>query len=113
MELRTRSALSADEENERAEPLDPRVLSSVLVSVKMAQFQEESSHRDPQERLLELMHSPAVRALLDAAQAYGQRRGVTALEGLQEIVTNFQQIDQLWNQVLMKEGLARLSSQYH
>ena len=62
-----------DEKNEarQEESLDPRVLSSVLVSVKLAQIQqEEGAPADPHSRLLELMHSRPVRALLDAACLY-------------------------------------------
>lgn len=96
-----------------ADHLDPRVLSSVLVSVKMAQFSEQPLGSDPQENLLDLMHTPEIRALLDAAQAHAERQGIPAHEGLQQIVTTLQQIDRLWNHVLLKEGLARLNSGYH
>ena len=102
-----------DDKSSSAERLDPRVLSSVLVSVKMASFQAEHGDIDPQERLLDLMHSPEMRALLDSAQLYAERQGVPAHEGLTQIVTTLQEIDKLWNQVLLKEGLARLNSQYH
>jgi hypothetical protein len=100
-------------EQEKEEYLDPRVLSSVLVSVKLSQIQEEHVDKDPHSRLLELMHSPPVRALLDAAVIYAKREAIPAHEGLQQMVLNLQSIDKLWNQVLLKEGLARLSSQYH
>lgn len=101
-------------DNDRhSDPLDPRVLSSVLVSVKMAQFKEEHSLRDPQDRLLELMHSPAVRALLDSAQIHARREAISPIDGLQQVITTLHEIDRLWNEVLLKEGLARLSAQYH
>ncbi|RYZ94870.1 MAG: hypothetical protein EOP11_25780, partial [Proteobacteria bacterium] len=45
-----------------SESLDPRVLSSVLVSVKMAQFEAPPVTGDTQARMLELMHSPEMRA---------------------------------------------------
>lgn len=97
-----------------AEALDPRMLSSVLISLKLAQIEEENgTPKDPHARLLELMHSRPVRALLDSALLFGQREGMSAAESLQQIVMSFQEIDKLWNQVLLKEGLARLSQQYH
>jgi len=94
-------------------PLDPRVLSSVLISVKLAQAQEESTGGDPHARLLELMHSSPIRALLDSALLFAQREGISAQDGLQQLVISLQEIDRLWNKVLIKEGLNRLSSQYH
>lgn len=117
IEFKLKKAPEPEDENNKgsasAESLDPRVLSSVLVSVKMASFQAEHGDGDPQERLLDLMHSPEMRALLDSAQLYAERQGVPAHEGLAQIVTTLQEIDKLWNQVLLKEGLARLNSQYH
>ncbi|RZA08627.1 MAG: hypothetical protein EOP11_04325 [Proteobacteria bacterium] len=96
-----------------AETLDPRVLSSVLVSVKMAQFEAPPVTGDTQARMLELMHSPEMRALLDSAQLLSVREGTEPHEGLTQIITTLQEIDKLWGQVLLKEGLARLNSSYH
>lgn len=95
------------------ESLDPRVLSSVLVNVKMAPASPEEAGKDPHARLLELTHSSPVSALLDAAAVFAKRQGIAPNEALQQIITNLQEIDRLWSQVLLKEGLARLSSQYH
>jgi hypothetical protein len=98
------------------ETLDPRVLSSVLVNVKLAQNEQEESgarDKDSHARLLELMHSSPVAALLDAALIFAKRQSIAPAEALQQIVMSLQEVDKLWNQVLIKEGLARLSSQYH
>jgi len=104
---------SAEEPPSSSESLDPRVLSSVLVSVKLAQFEAAPAEGDPQARLLELMHSPEMRALLDSSQLLAERQGIEAHEGLTQIVTTLQEIDKLWSQVLLKEGLAHLNSSYH
>ena len=103
------------DEEEGSETLDPRVLSSVLISLKLAQAQEEQNagREDPHSRLLELMHSGPVKALLDTAALFAQRQGLAPHEALQQILESLQEIDKLWNMVLMKEGLARLSSQFH
>ncbi len=104
----------ATEEKTNEESLDPRVLSSVLISLKLSQTQEEAPPiDDPHSRLLELMHSGPVKALLDTAALFARREGIPAQVALQQIVSNMQEIDRLWNLVLMKEGLSRLSSQYH
>lgn len=103
----------ASDSTSRADSLDPRVLSSVLVSVKMAQFEAAPVEGDPQARLLELMHAPEMRALLDSAQLLADRQGQEPHECLTQIVTTLQEIDRLWSQVLLKEGLARLNSSYH
>ena len=95
------------------ETLDPRVLSSVLVNVKMAGTSADEATKDPHARLLELTHSSPVGALLDAAAVFAKRQGIAPNEALQQIIMNLQEIDRLWSQVLLKEGLARLSSQYH
>ena len=107
------SSGSAHEESHAGESLDPRALSSVLISVKMIQSQEDSNQADPHSRLLELMHSRGIKALLDAATILGRRENIPPHEALQQVILNLQEIDRLWNQVLMKEGLERLSSQFH
>jgi hypothetical protein len=109
--LRTVSAVSAEEDTQSA--LDPRILSSILVSVKLSANTEEGMAKDPHARLLELMHSSPVRVLLDSATLLAKREGISPQDALQQIVVNLKEIDQLWSQVLLKEGLARLSSQFH
>lgn len=102
------------EEKTSEETLDPRVLSSVLISLKLSQTQEEAPPvDDPHSRLLELMHSSPVKALLDTATLFARREGMEPHVALQQMVSHMQEIDKLWNLVLMKEGLSRLSSQYH
>jgi hypothetical protein len=112
---RTVMAVEAEEDEGTGETLDPRVLSSVLISLKLAQQDEQSTsnREDPHSRLLELMHSAPVKALLDTAALFAQRQALAPHEALQQVIGSLQEIDRLWNTVLMKEGLARLSSQYH
>jgi hypothetical protein len=104
-----------DEAQEKEETLDPRVLSSVLISLKLSQTQDENMPAvdDPHARLLELMHSAPVKSLLDTAAVYARREGIAPHAALRQVVSNMQEIDRLWNLVLMKEGLSRLSNQYH
>gem|GEM_PF-5198958 len=114
LQQRNVMAAEADSESESSETLDPRVLSSVLISLKLSQTQDENPPvDDPHSRLLELMHSGPVKALLDTAALFARRQGIPPHEALQQIVSQMQEIDRLWNLVLMKEGLSRLSSQYH
>ena len=103
------------EEQANEETLDPRVLSSVLISLKLSQTQEDGSSvvDDPHARLLELMHSGPVQALLDTAALFARREGMAPHAALRQVVSSMQEIDRLWNLVLMKEGPSRLSSQYH
>lgn len=102
------------EEQANEETLDPRVLSSVLISLKLSQTQEDpQTVDDPHARLLELMHSGPVKALLDTAALFARREGIAPHAALRQVVSSMQEIDKLWNLVLMKEGLSRLSSQYH
>src|SRR3989338_1230184 len=86
------------DESENCSTLDPRVLSSVLISLKLAQSQEEPgpSNEDPHSRLLELMHSEPVKALLDTAALFAQRQGLAPHEALQQILRSLQEIDKLW-----------------
>jgi hypothetical protein len=95
--------------------LDPRALSSVLVSLKMGPYSSEEgvSASDPQKKLLDCIHSPAIGALLDAAQRFAQERAIPSEEALRQIVLSLQEADRLWSQVLVREGMQRLSSQYH
>lgn len=94
------------------EALDPRILSSVILSLKMA-GETPVSAKDAHERLLEIMHSRPVKAILTAASLMSQEQSISAADCLQQIVVSFQEMNRLWDQVLLKEGLARLSSQYH
>ena len=99
---------------EKNASLDPRVLSSVIVALKLEPMVEDNSgNRDPHEYLLELIHTPQVKALLDAAQIFSERQGTLPQEGLQQILGTLKELDSLWNKILIKEGVARLSSQFH
>jgi hypothetical protein len=85
-----------------------------MISLKLQQSEENPVRvDDAHSRLLELMHSSPVKALLDTAALFAQRQSLAPHEALQQILGSLQEIDKLWNMVLMKEGLARLSSQYH
>jgi hypothetical protein len=107
--------MPVEAEDELSEILDPRVLSSVLISLKMARIQGDltDSGADSQGRLLELMHSKPVRALLDTASLLSERQGMAPHEALQQIISTLQEIDALWEKELLKRGLDSLSSQYH
>ena len=59
------------------------------------------------------MHSGPVKALLDTAALFARREGMPPHAALRQMVSSMQEIDKLWNLVLMKEGLSKLSSQYH
>lgn len=114
IEMLQAKVMPVEEKESSEETLDPRMLSSVLISLKMSQTEEPPAPvEDPHTRLLELMHSNPVKALLDTAALFAQRQGLPPHEALQQILGSLQEIDRLWNSVLMKEGLARLSSQYH
>ncbi len=101
---------NAETKNESV--LDSRMLSSVIVTSKLHQ-EDPAQGMDPHERLLQLMQSTAVTTLLETAQKFAQREGLPVEESLRQIVTCFRDIDQLWNQVLVKEGVSKLTSQYH
>lgn len=112
---RNLNTVNAENESSSSnEALDPRVLSSVMISVKMSQVSEEANlNQDPHARLLDLMHSDGVKALMDAALLLSQRQGIESHVALQQIVMSLKEIDELWTKVLLKEGLSHLSSQYH
>lgn len=108
------SASNEEASSTSSQELDPRILSSVLVSVKLMPNQEEAvADEDAHTKLLNLMHASPVKALLDAAQLLSNREGIAPHEALQQIVISLREIDVLWTRVLLKEGLARLGSQYH
>lgn len=111
-----RAISSFDEDKKDSESdlgeLNSRMLSSVIISTKLSR-EDSAQGKDPQERLLEIMHSAPISALLEAARLLSQRESLSAEESLRQIVINFRNIDQLWNQVLLQEGITRLSSQYH
>lgn len=93
--------------------LDPKILSSILVSTKIALEEAAESVKDPHAELVRLMESPAIGALLQSAAIFAAQSGVSGSEALRQIVVSLKQLDQLWGNVLLREGLARLSSQFH
>ncbi|NUM88847.1 MAG: hypothetical protein HUU37_06565 [Bdellovibrionales bacterium] len=97
---------------EQKDALDPRVLSSWIVRLK-AEREPTPPARDSHARLAELMRSPSVAALLDAAQNLAERQQVQAEAALRQILLDLKEMDELWSHVLLKEGIARLTSQYH
>ena len=109
-----RAAVTVEVEAEEIqETIDARVFSSVLVSTKIQQPEESWYTKDPHARLVELMKSAPINALLQASESLATKANITHQEALQQIIMSFKEVDYLWSQVLLKEGLAHLSSQYH
>lgn len=96
-----------------ADTVDPKVLSSVIISTKLVDPDEESSTIDPHARLLELTHSESIKIILKAASEYAKNHSIPIEEALKQLVMHFREIDRLWDKVLLAEGLNRLSSQFH
>ncbi|MCO5142377.1 MAG: hypothetical protein M9962_04720 [Oligoflexia bacterium] len=97
----------------KIEPVDPKVLSSVIISTKLAEPDEDALSMDPHARLLELTHSESIKLLLDTASVYSKNNSLSIEDSLKQLISNFREIDKLWDRVLLAEGLNRLSSQFH
>ena len=104
--------VAVEAEENKSNHLDQKIFSSVLISTKL-QTEDVNRHGDPHARLVELMNGSAVQALLQAAEIFADKTGLHGQEALQQMILNFKEIDYLWERVLLKEGLARLSSQLH
>lgn len=100
-------------EREKKETLDPRVLSSLIVRLKAERDPLPAGNRDSHARLAELMRSSSVASLLSAAGELAERQQVQPEAALRQILLDLKEMDELWNQVLLQEGVARLTSQYH
>lgn len=103
---------SIPSEGEQKNVLDPRVLSSLIVRLK-ADYEPAPAPRDSHARLAELMRSPSVAALLDAAGRLAHRQQLQPEAALRQILLDLKEMDELWSHVLLKEGVARLTSQFH
>lgn len=97
----------------RAPALNARALSSILVDLKVQKSEYRVSPQDAHGRLLDLLQSPAVSALLRAANDLAKQQGIQPEEALKSMLQNLRELDDLWGTVLMREGLARLSTQFH
>ena len=102
-----------DAETNSAPTLDAQGLSSIIVALKFKQQNNQQNSDELHTRLLEALQSPGIKALLRAVEEAARAQGVGAEECLTGIVKSLQEVDQLWSQILMKEGLARLSTQFH
>jgi hypothetical protein len=111
--LQKTEAEIAAENTKASGSLDPREFASILVSTKINSEKNGSGDKDAHARLLEVMHSAPVHAIMQASDLFAQKMGIPRQQALQQIVESFKELDNLWSQVLLKEGLARLSSQYH
>jgi hypothetical protein len=108
MELATFS-----EAKETLSSLNAQSLSSILVSLKVHAEESKTPSTDAHGRLVELLQSPSVKALLMAANSMSREQAMTPEDALRSIVVSIKEIDTLWSHVLMKEGLARLTTQLH
>jgi len=93
--------------------LDPREFASILVSAKINFESITPATENIHGRLVEIMNSAAVNAIMEASEDLANKTGITRHQALHQIILSFKELDHLWNQVLLKEGFARLSSQYH
>ncbi len=91
--------------------LDARVLSSLLIKLKVED--KNNSPQDAHARLAELTRSQSIGCLLKAAGDYSEQEKIPPETALRQIVADIFELDTLWNQVLLQEGVARLTSQYH
>lgn len=94
--------------------LNAQSLSSIIVSLKVNSDDSLMvKTNDAYGRLVEILQSPQVSILLRAAQELAKQQGLQPEEALRSTVKCLKDLDQLWSQVLLKEGLARLSTQFH
>lgn len=91
--------------------LDARVLSSLLIKLKVESA--PAAPRDAHTRLAELTRSATIQSLLAAAGNLAAQQNIPAESALAQMIADLFELDRLWNQVLLKEGVARLTSQYH
>lgn len=81
-----------------------QLLSSVFAAAQI----EESS--DAYLQVIKLLNSKPMQTVLQAASALAEKEKISQEEALKQIVHTFNELNNLWNQVLCKEGLKRLQS---
>jgi len=107
-----RLAEAPEQAREKQLPLDARMLSSLIIKLKVEQA-ATAAPTDAHARLSELTRSASIKALLGAATTLANELGIPGESALRHIVSDVLELNNLWNQVLLKEGVARLTSQYH
>lgn len=88
-------------------------LASVMVSTKITLQENPVVSADAHGDLVKLMDSPAINSFLAAANDYARAASLPPAEALSQIILQLKQMDMLWDQALLREGLARLSTQFH
>ena len=82
-----------------------RIFSSALVSCKL----KSVGGAELEQKLVQLMKSPAIRAVLHAAQSYAFEHNLSEEAAMLAIISALKDLDSVWDQILLKEGLKSLS----
>lgn len=82
-----------------------KILSSALVTRKAGTRSKEDLER----RLAQLMKSPPVRALMQAARTLATETNASEGQAIQDILASLGELSEIWDQLLTREGLERLS----
>ena len=91
---------------EREEVLESeRIFCSTLVQSKI----KGTSREVLEARLNDLMKSPELVAILQAARNLSQDLGTSEAEAMQGILNSLREVDEIWDQLLLSEGLDALN----
>ena len=97
--------ISSKGKSESSEEVSARAFSSALVSSKI----DSLSSEELEQRVSNLMESPAIQQVLRAARDFADDQGITEKAAAEQILESVKELSHLWDKVLIKQGLSQIS----
>ncbi len=82
-----------------------QIFSSMLVTSKI----DSNVDCSVTDRISQLLESPQVNAILSAAEKLSREKDIPLAKSMEQIIGSLRELDELWTQVLFREGLNHLS----
>ena len=91
-------------ENSNLPHTNKQIFSSMLVTSKI----DSNADCSVTERISQLLESPPVAAILNAAEKLSCEKDIPLTKSMEQIIGSLRELDELWTQVLFREGLNHL-----
>lgn len=90
-----------------SEPSLEQLLSEAIVS---SQLKTSAQEKDLEERLDVLMQSPPVKKILKISLELAEEQNIEKKEAVKAILSSIQKLEEVWKQILLKEGVESLTT---
>lgn len=86
-----------------------RMFNSAILSTRS--LPAVGSSRSPSGELVQLMDSPAFRALLASIRQLARQEAISERQAAEKMILAFRRVDQLWTEYVFQEGMTSLRNQ--